>query len=166
MSTNVPTKEKQLLIYMHYAEGTDFTFTLHGHADILISRGMTSSKNALSAMLNTLKNKGFVTNTINRGEWVLTEAGHEEAEYWIQRCYYSSKQPIESTKPKTTEQPTGFEQQPTEDEDLPGDDCSYDDYERDRIERMNAKVAYYLGYAAKFLAATSKILQDIEVKIY
>lgn len=161
----VLTKEKQLLIYMHYAESTDFIFTLNGHADILISRGMTSSKNALSVMLNTLKNKGFITNTVNRGEWVLTEAGHEEAKYWIQRYCYSPKQPIESTELETTDQPADFEQ-PIEDEDLLSNDCSYDDYECERIERMNAKVAYYLSYAAKFLAATSKILQNIDVRIY
>lgn len=159
MNNITPTKEKQLLIYMKYAEDCDYTFTLQHHASIVISRGMTLNKQSLNSMLTTLKNKGFVVNTQNRGEWVLTELGRAEAEYWIQHYYYDNKQqPIGDNQPTETANENVNDDEPDVDDEPNADD--------EFIAKCNDAVDYWLRKAVKYAELAAHLANRIEIRIY
>ena len=90
MEFNDLPKQKQLLIFMLNREAlTDIPFTIAGCGDKVIANGISASKNALANMLHTLRHKKQIEKVYFQNGtfgYSLSQAGQDEAEYWMAQC--------------------------------------------------------------------------------
>ena len=90
MEFNDLPKQKQLLIFMLNREAsTDIPFTIANCGDEVVANGISASKNALANMLHTLRHKKQIEKVYFQNGifgYSLSQAGQDEAEYWMAKC--------------------------------------------------------------------------------
>ena len=90
MEFNDLPKQKQLLIFMLNREAsTDIPFTIANCGDEVVANGISASKNALANMLHTLRHKKQIEKVYFQNGtfgYSLSQAGQDEAEYWMAQC--------------------------------------------------------------------------------